>query len=54
MDDYLAMVGVASKPEWLTTDWILSLFGKQRIIAMEQYRHFVLDGCGINLKYGRI
>ena len=41
---YLAMVGDAPKPEWLTTDWLLSLFGKQRIIAMEEYRQFVLEG----------
>ncbi|MDV6343604.1 transposase [Nitrosomonas sp. Is37] len=41
---YLAMVGDVPRPEWLTTDWILSLFGKQRIIAMEQYRQFVLKG----------
>lgn len=41
---YPAMVGSAPKSEWLTTDWILSLFGKQRIIATERYRQFVLEG----------
>ena len=41
---YLAIVGDAPKPEWLTTDWILSLFGKQRRIATEKYRQFVLEG----------
>lgn len=41
---YLAMVGDAPKPEWLTTDWLLSLFGKQRKIAMEKYRQFVKEG----------
>ena len=41
---YPAMVGDAPNPEWLTTDWILSLFGKQRIVAMERYRQFVLEG----------
>lgn len=41
---YLAMVGDASKPEWLTTDWILSLFGKRKKIAMKRCRQFVLDG----------
>jgi len=41
---YQAMIGKASKPEWLTTDWILSLFGKQRIIAMKRYRQFVIEG----------
>ena len=41
---YPAMVGSTLKPEWLTTDWILSLFGMQRIIAMERYRQFVIEG----------
>ena len=41
---YLAMIGDAPRPEWLTTDWILSLFGKQRRVAMERYRQFVLEG----------
>lgn len=41
---YQAMVGDAAKPEWLTTDWILSLFGQQRVIAMDRYRQFVLQG----------
>ncbi|BBL34147.1 hypothetical protein Nstercoris_00376 [Nitrosomonas stercoris] len=41
---YLAMVGDTPKPEWLTTDWILSLFDKRKKIAQEQYRQFVLEG----------
>lgn len=41
---YPAMVGSAPKPEWLTADWLLSLFGKQRRIAMERYRQFVIEG----------
>lgn len=41
---YLAMVGDTPKPEWLTTDWILSLFDKRKKIAQEQYRRFVLEG----------
>ncbi|MDH5553021.1 MAG: transposase [Nitrosomonas sp.] len=41
---YPAMVGDAPKPQWLTTDWILSLFGKQRKRVMEKYRQFVVDG----------
>ena len=41
---YPAMAGDAPKPEWLTTDWILSLFGKQRLIATEKCRQFVLEG----------
>jgi REP element-mobilizing transposase RayT len=41
---YLAMTGDAPRPEWLTTDWLLSLFGKRKKIAMERYRQFVLEG----------
>ena len=41
---YPAMAGDAPKPKWLTTDWVLSLFGKQRRIATEKYRQFVLEG----------
>ena len=38
------MVGSAPKTDWLATDWLLSQFGKQREIAMERYRQFVMDG----------
>ncbi|MBS0299328.1 MAG: transposase [Proteobacteria bacterium] len=41
---YPAMVGDAAKPGWLTADWLLSLFGKQRSIAVERYRQFVMEG----------
>jgi REP-associated tyrosine transposase len=40
---FLAMVGNVPKPEWFTTDWLLSLFGKQRTIAMEKYRQFFIE-----------
>lgn len=41
---YWAMVGAVPKPDWLTTDWLLSQFGKRRNIAMKRYRQFVMDG----------
>lgn len=41
---YLAMVGDAPKAQWLTIDWILSLFAKRKKLAMERYRRFVLEG----------
>jgi len=41
---YWAMVGAVPKPDWLTTDWLLSQFGTQRKFAMERYRQFVMDG----------
>ena len=41
---YLAMIGVTPQPEWLTTDWLLSQFGKQKKRSMEKYRQFIMDG----------
>ena len=41
---FLAMVAAVPQPDWLTTDWLLSQFGKQRNIAMKRYRQFVMDG----------
>jgi putative transposase len=41
---YPAMSEDDAKPEWLTTDWILSLFGKQRRIATEKYLQFIREG----------
>lgn len=49
-----SMAGDAPKPDWLTTDWILSLLGKQRRIATEKYRQFILEGVQINLKFGQV
>ncbi len=41
---YLAMIGVAPAADWLTTDWLLSQFGKQKTQSMEKYQQFVIDG----------
>lgn len=41
---YSAMTGEVPAPKWLTTNWILSLFGKQKKVAQKQYRQFVLAG----------
>lgn len=41
---YLAMIGRTPQPDWLTTDWLLSQFGKQKKRSMEKYRQFVVDG----------
>lgn len=41
---YRATVGQAPKPEWLTTDALLSQFGQRRSRARQRYRQFVLDG----------
>ena len=41
---YRATAGLASVPEFLSTDWILEQFGKKRAKAQKQYRAFVREG----------
>ena len=41
---YRAAAGLASVPEFLSTDWILRQFGKNRAKAQKQYRAFVREG----------
>jgi REP element-mobilizing transposase RayT len=41
---YRATAGLASVPEFLSTDWILEQFGKSRSRARQQYREFVREG----------
>lgn len=41
---YRATSGEITAPTWLTTDWILGNFSKNRSSAKRQYRQFVLNG----------
>ncbi len=41
---YRATAGLASAPEFLTTDWVLRQFGKNRTQAQKRYREFVREG----------
>jgi len=41
---YGATVGIISPPAWLSVDWLLSQFGKQRRRCMERYAQFVEEG----------
>lgn len=43
---YRAMVGAASTPEWLETDWLLGQFGEERSQAQAGYAAFVVAGIG--------
>ncbi len=43
---YHATAGVANTPPFLTTDWLLSQFGKQRAVAQWKYRAFITEGIG--------
>ena len=38
---YLAIIGKVKVPDWLETDWLLSLFGKKRKLAAKNYQIFV-------------
>jgi len=44
--NYLAFIGDADEQEWLTADWVLSQFGENRVIAIDNYKRFVLGGVG--------
>jgi REP element-mobilizing transposase RayT len=41
---YRPTVGLASVPEFLSTDWLLEQFGQNRRVAQKRYREFVRDG----------
>lgn len=41
---YRATAGLVKPPEFLTTDWILGMFGSNRRAAQSRYRQFVRDG----------
>jgi REP-associated tyrosine transposase len=41
---YRATAGLASVPEFLSTDWLLEQFGKNRRVAQKRYREFVRNG----------
>ena len=43
---YQATAGIVPVPQFLTVDWILSHFGKDRSAASAHYRAFVRDGLG--------
>ena len=44
--NYGATTGRVKKPEFLTTDWTLAQFGKEREEAQRAYEEFVLAGMG--------
>ena len=43
-NSYLAILGTQEKPEWLSTDWLLSQFSPSLGQARQQYRRFVKEG----------
>ena len=47
--NYLSIIGETKKPGFLTTDWTLSQFSKEKKKAIESYKNFV--NSGINSKF---
>jgi putative transposase len=45
---YQTTAGLAPTPAFLTVDWLLSQFGRQRPAAQRKYRAFVAEGLGRN------
>jgi len=43
---YRATAGLRGRPEFLTTDWVLQQFGRERLEAQKEYRRFVGEGIG--------
>jgi len=43
---YRATAGLASAPSFLTVDWVLAQFGRQRAVAQRKYQAFVDEGIG--------
>jgi len=41
---YRAYLGLAPRPAWLTTDWVLAQFAPKRARARERLHEFVLEG----------
>jgi hypothetical protein len=41
---YQATAGLREEPEFLTIDWLMSMFNSKRAFAQKQYRTFVWDG----------
>lgn len=41
---YPATIGSLPAPNWLTTDWMLGQFGRQRAAARRKYAEFVAEG----------
>ncbi|MDT8403638.1 REP-associated tyrosine transposase [Sulfuriflexus sp.] len=41
---YRATTGQTTRPDWLTTDWILAAFGNRKLAAMRAYWTFVSEG----------
>jgi putative transposase len=51
---YAATGGLRRSPEFLTTDWILGVFSRERREAQKQYRQFVKEGLKQKAPWGSL
>jgi putative transposase len=51
---YRATAGLSGAPEFLTRDWLLGQFGRQRRHAEQRYRQFVAGGIGQPSPWGQL
>ena len=51
---YRATAGLAPTPPYLTIDWVLSQFGRQRAAAQRKYQAFVVEGIGQESPWGKV
>ena len=51
---YQATAGLMRPPPWLTVEWLLSQFGRQREAAQRKYRAFVDEGIGQDAPWDQV
>jgi putative transposase len=51
---YQATAGLWKEPRYLTTDWILALFGSKKTVARRQFRKFVQEGLDRETPWGKV
>lgn len=51
---YRATVGLDSAPSFLTVDWLLSQFGRQRAAAQRKYQSFVAEGIALGSPWDHV
>jgi len=51
---YRATAGMAPVPAYLSVDWVLSQFGRQRAAAQRKYQRFVDEGIGVESPWGHL
>ncbi|MFJ1266936.1 transposase [Legionella lytica] len=51
---YLSTINQSAKPSWLSTDYLLSLFGQNLLEAIKQYQQFVKEGMAVNAPWDNL